>query len=322
MFGIRPLRQLLLATTLVVASSSWAAYPEKPVRLVIPYPPGGTVDAMMRSLQDQFQRITGQPLVIDNKGGAAGVTGMQEVARAAPDGYTIGFTNSGLVIAPLLQTGVVLDSARDFAPITMVANGTLMMFAHPRVPGNDVGGLVSYAKSRPDGLNYSSTGQGGAGHLAAELLSRASGAKLVHIPYRGNAPAMLAVMQGEVDFVISTMSDTAIQSVQARKLKLLGVTTKNAFPLMPDVPPIAATYPGFDVEIWVALVAPRGTPPQVIATLNKAFNEILAAPEMRKRYEGYGFIPSPSTPELVSEKIQHELKTWLPLIKEKNIKAE
>ncbi len=322
MLGFTSLRRLVLATTLLASASCWAAFPEKPVRLIIPYPPGGTVDVMMRALQDRFQRITGQPLVIDNKGGAAGVVGMQEVARAAPDGYTIGFTNSGLVIAPLLQTGSGLDSSRDFAPITMAATGTLMLFANPRVPGNDVGSLIRYAQTRPDGLNFSSTGQGGAGHLASELLARASGAKFVHIPYRGNAPAMLAVLQGDVDFVISTMNDTAMQSVRTQKMKLLGVTTKEPFPLMPDVPPIATSFPGYEVAIWVALVAPRGTPPEVIATLNRAFTEALSDPETRKRYEVYGFIAGSSTPAVVSEKIQHELKTWLPVIREKNIKVE
>ena len=211
----------LAALSLCASLAAQAAFPEKPVKVIVPYPAGGTIDAIMRgSTQDRFQQLLGQPLIVENKPGAAGVTGMQEVARAAPDGYTIGQANSGMVVTPLIQPGVGgFDLERDYTPLTMLSVGPLVLFTHPRVPGNDVAAFLAYAKSKAaDGLNYSSTGLGGAGHLAAELLSQMTGAKFVHIPYKGNAPAMLAVIAGEVDFLISTVSDTALQSVQGKKL--------------------------------------------------------------------------------------------------------
>lgn len=324
--SIHSIRTLCSAVVLMLAlpfaSPVTAAFPEKPVRLIVPYPAGGTIDAIMRAIQEKVQQNLGRPLIIENKPGAAGITGMQEVARAAPDGYTIGQVNSGMVITPVIQPSVgSFDMARDFAPITMLSNGPLVLFTHPRVPGNDVASFLAFAKSRPQGLNYSSTGMGGAGHLSAELISQLTGVKFVHIPYKGNAPAMLAVLQGEVDFLISTVSDTALQNVQAKKLKILGVTTREATPVVPGVPPIGATVPGFEAPIWIALVAPRNTPADVIAVLNKAFTTVLADPETRKRYETLGLVATPSAPGVVTTAIQKELDTWLPIVRSRNIVA-
>jgi len=310
----------LLSLAIALPLSALAAYPEKPVRVIIPYPPGGTIDALMRALQPRFLQMTGQSLVIENKPGAAGISGMQEVARAAPDGYTLGQANSGMVMTPVIQPSVGnFDLGRDMSPVCMLSFGPLVLFTNPRVPGNDVAAFIAYAKTRPDGLNYSSTGLGGAGHLAAELLSQMTGTKLVHIPYKGNAPATLAVLQGEVDFLISTISDAALQNVESKKLKMLGVTTRVATPVVPGVPPLAATVPGFDVPVWVSLMAPRNTPPEVIATLNRVITAALNDPEIRKRYETFGFVANPSAPAAVTEAIQKELTTWMPIVKSRNI---
>ena len=323
----RSLRSLVGVTVaacgLAVSLAAQAAYPDKPVRLVIPYPAGGTQDAMMRALQERFLKVFGQTLVIDNKAGAAGVIGMQDVARSAPDGYTIGLANNGMVITPLVQSSVsAFDLGKDFAPITLVATGPLVMFAHPKVPGNDVKSLVAYAKTQPEGLAYSSTGLGGLGHLTTELLAQKAGIKLTHVPYKGNAPAMLAVLSGEVNFIVSTSSDTAVQNVQAKKLKAMGVTTRNASPVMPGVVPFSSAVPGFDVAVFFGLVAPRGTPPEIIGTLNKAFAGILEDAEVKKRYEAYGLVTTPSTPAAFSDMIQQESAVWLPIVREKNIKVD
>ena len=323
----RSLRSLVGVTVaacgLAVSLAAQAAYPDKPVRLVIPYPAGGTQDAMMRALQERFLKVFGQTLVIDNKAGAAGVIGMQDVARSAPDGYTIGLANNGMVITPLVQSSVsAFDLGKDFAPITLVATGPLVMFAHPKVPGNDVKSLVAYAKTQPEGLAYSSTGLGGLGHLTTELLAQKAGIKLTHVPYKGNAPAMLAVLSGEVNFIVSTSSDTAVQNVQSKKLKAMGVTTRNASPVMPGVVPFSSAVPGFDVAVFFGLVAPRGTPPEIIGTLNKAFAGILEDAEVKKRYEAYGLVTTPSTPAAFSDMIQQESAVWLPIVREKNIKVD
>lgn len=247
---------------------------------------------------------------------------MQEVARSAPDGYTIGQANSGMVVTPLIQPGVgSFDMERDYTPLTMFSVGPLVLFVNARVPANDVAAFIAYAKTKPEGLNYSSTGLGGAGHLSVELLSRLTGTKFLPIPCKGNAPAVVAVIAGEVDFLVSMVSDAALQSVQNKRLKMLGVTTRNATPIVPGVPPIGATVPGFEVPIWVALLGPHGLPAEVVAALNRAFGTILNEPETRRRFEGYGLVPTASTPAAVTEAIQKEMKTWAPVVRERNIRV-
>jgi len=307
----------------VAAASATAAYPEKVVRVIVPYPAGGTQDAMIRAFSERFVKMTGQNLVVENKAGAAGVVGMQEVARSPGDGYTLGLANNGMVITPLINSGVAsFDLGRDLAPVTMVASGPLVMFSHPRVPGNDAVALINHAKAQPNGLTYSSTGPGGLGHLANELLAQRTGAKLNHIPYKGNAPAMLAVLAGEVDFIVSTSSDTAMQNVAVKKMKILAVSTRNPSPLFPGIGTIAAAAPGFDVAVWLALVAPRSTPADLVGYLNRTFTTIINDAETKKRYEPFGLVPGASTPANVTEQIQKELTTWAPIVKERGIKVE
>ena len=313
----------LAAIAFVWATVAGAAFPEKSIRLVIPYPPGGTQDLMIRVLQEPVGKALGQSLVIDNKPGAAGVVGTQEVARAAPDGHTLGLANGGLVITPMVQSGAAsLDLTRDVAPVTLLGSSPLVIFAHPSVAADDVKGFFAWGKAQARGPTYSSSGLGGLGHLAADLMLRSAGVKGLHAPYKGSAPATLAVLSGEVQFTVTTISDTAMQNVEARKLKVLGVTTRKPYAGLPNAGTVATVIPGFDIGVWFGVVAPRATPQEVVQALHRAFAAALAQDEVRKRYATLGLTPEGAGPAEFGEAIARDKATWAPIVKELNIRLD
>jgi len=224
---------------LLAGAASADNYPSRPIRLIVPYPAGGSTDIMARALQEPMARILGQPLVIDNRGGAAGTTGANEAARADADGYTLLFANNGPIsIAPLLQKGGDLDPLKSFAPVSLVSKAPLVLVASEKVPVNDVASLIAYAKAQVKPMLYATAGPGSLGHLSTERLLNQAGLQMVHVPYRGQAPTTLAIFAGEVDILLTTTSDTLNEHIRSGKVKLLGVSSPGTSPVAPGAAPI------------------------------------------------------------------------------------
>ena len=281
-------RRHLLITTLALAASTAAfAQPAKPIRLIVPYAPGGPLDVTARALAEQVKDSLGT-VIVENKPGAGGNIGSDYVAKATPDGSVIGLAAVAThAINPWLFSKMPYDAARDFAPITQMVRvpNVLVMNADTaaRLKINTLADLIAYAKRNPGQLNYGSGGNGSAGHLAGEMFKQGAGVFAVHIPYNGANPAQLALVSGQVDFNIDNLASAAA-NIKAGKLKALAVTTAKRSPMLPGVPAMAETLKGFEVDTWWGLVAPAGTPPDVIAKLNAAFTEALRTPATRERF--------------------------------------
>src|SRR5476649_1025794 len=245
------LRAVLLAVASAAFFSGAAAqgFPSKPIHIVVPYPAGGTTDLMARALQEPMQKTLGQPVIVDNKPGAAGAIGAREVARSTADGYTLLFSNNGpSSTTPLLVKDAGYDGLSDFFPVSLVSTAPLFVVVNAAVPANDLKSLIDYARSQPNGLEYASAGIGSLGHLASELFARMAGIKMIHIPYKGQAPTSNAVMTGEVKVLITTSSSTMNSYITAGKVKLLGVSTPEPSALAPGAPVVGSVLPGYKVE--------------------------------------------------------------------------
>ena len=298
-------------------------FPDKPIKLVVPYAPGGTTDIMARTLQEPLSRILGQPVVVDNKAGAAGAIGTAQVAHAPADGYTLVFGNNGpSAIVPLIQKDVGYDPVKDFAPVSLVSLAPMTLVIHPSVPASTVKELIAYAKAQPNGLEYGSAGAGSFGHLASELFAQQAGIKLVHVPYKGQAPSTMGVLNGEVKMLLTTSSDQQDAAVKAGKLKLLGVSTAKPSPLMPGTPPVGDSLPGFEVNVWFGILAPAGTPASVIDKLNAAIKQVLQEPEIQRKFVGYGCIATPSTPQEFAAMIAAEVPKWKGVVEKAKITVQ
>jgi tripartite-type tricarboxylate transporter receptor subunit TctC len=304
-------------------AAAQAPYPDKPIRLVVPYPPGGTTDIMARTLQEPLSKALGQPVIVDNKSGAAGAIGTKQVAAAAPDGYTLVFGNNGpSAIVPLLQKDVGYDPVKDFAPVSLVSIAPLVLVLHPSVPAGNVKELIAWAKTQPGGVEYATAGAGSLGHLATELFAKDAGLKLVHVPYKGQAPSTMAVLNGEVRMLMTTSSDTMGSAVKDGKLKLLGVSTAKPSPLMPGAPTIGQSLAGFEVNVWFGILAPAGTPVPVIAKLNAAIRTVLADPEIQRKFMGYGSIATASMPAEFAAMIGAEVPKWKGVVEAAKITTQ
>lgn len=298
-------------------------FPSKPVRIVVPYPAGGTTDLMARALQEPMQKTLGQPVIVDNKPGAAGAIGAREVAKSPADGYTLLFSNNGpSSTTPLLVKDAGYDGLRDFAPVSLVSTAPLFVVVNAAVPANDLRSFIDYARSQPNGLEYASAGIGSLGHLASELFARMAGIKMIHIPYKGQAPTSNAVMTGEVKVLITTSSSAMNGFISAGKLKLLGISTPEPSPLAPGAPVVSSVLPGYKVEIWFGLLAPAGTPADVVAKLNDAVSKAIALPELQQRFTNFGVIATAGTPRRLGDLIADEIPRWTQIVREANIRAE
>ncbi len=306
-----------------VPSMALAQYPDRPVRLIVPYAPGGTTDIMARTLQEPLSKALGQPVIIDNKAGAAGAIGTGQVAHAAPDGYTLVFGNNGpSAIVPLIQTDVGYDPIKNFTPVSLVSQAPLVLVTHASVPAADVKELISFARQQAGGLEYATAGAGSLGHLATELFASAAGIKLVHVPYKGQAPATMAVVGGEVKVLLTTSSDTMAASVKGGKLKLLGVSSAQPSVLVPGAAPIGESLPGFEVNVWFGILAPAGTPAAVIARLNAAIREVVAQADVQQRFITYGCVATASTPAEFAAMIAAEVPKWRSVVDTARIRAQ
>ena len=308
-----------LATPLAALADS---YPERPIKFVVPYPPGGGTDVVARIVQPRLQAVLGQSIVIENKGGAGGSLGTDIVSKAAPDGYTVLFTLSSHTINPAIFPKLPYDTLKDFEPVGTVASLPQLLAANPGVPVRTVADVVAQAKAAPDKFSFASVGNGSPGHLAGELMVIRTGAQMVHIPYRGGGPAVTDVMGGQVP-LLWVSNPAAAQQVKAGKLRALAVSTLKRSPAFPDVPTMQeAGVADFEVDSWYAMLVPAKTPRAVIDKLNKALNTVLAEPAVRNQLLEQGADAVGGTPEALGKVIAAELPKWAKLAKDANIKAD
>ena len=313
---------LSLALASPLAALADAAYPDKPVKFVVPYPPGGGTDVVARIVQQRLQAALGQSIVIENKGGAGGSLGTDIVAKAAPDGYTVLFTLSSHTINPAIFPKLPFDTIKDFEPVGLVASLPQLLAANMAVPVRTVADVVAQAKAAPDKFSFASVGNGSPGHLAGELMVLRTGAPMAHIPYRGGGPAVTDVIGGQVPLLWVSIPAAAAQ-VKAGKLRALAVSTTKRSPAFPEVPTMQeAGVADFEVDSWYAMLVPAKTPRPIIDKLNKALNTVLAEPAIRAQLIEQGADAVGGTPEALAKVIAAEVPKWVKLAKDANIKAD
>jgi tripartite-type tricarboxylate transporter receptor subunit TctC len=308
-----PFSRLLLALLCLLASplTQAQAYPAKPVKIVVPFPPGGPTDVIGRFVAGKLSESFGQQFVVENRAGAGGTIGSETVAQAAADGYTLLYgSTSTLAMAPSLYRKLAYDPRTSFAPISLVSSGPMLIAVNAAVPATSLAQLIAMAKDKPGSLNYGSAGNATPPHLAAELFKRLAGVDLVHVPYKGGGPALQAVTAGEVQVFFEGMV-TLLPQIQAGRLRALAITGATRDPTLPDVPTVAeAGLPAFQVNFWSGLVAPAGTPPEVVASLNAALRQALASNEARATLTRFGLAPSGNTPTEFARFIDAEIARW------------
>ncbi len=312
---------VIIAAASIGAHASDAAYPSKPVTLIVPFGAGGVADSIPRIVGQKLNEMWNVPVIIENRPGASGNLGMAQVARAAPDGYTLGLAPAGnLTVNPLLYTNLTFDTAHAFSPITLLATSPNILVVNPSVPAKDFKSFVEYAKSKPCKLNFASPGAGSGAHLAGELLNQSAGIKTVHIPYNGMAPAVTDVVAGNVEMMFAGVS-TVLPFIRSGKLNALAIAGPKRLPQLPDVPTVSESgYPGFDVTSWYGLVAPAKTPPEVVATLQRDIATVLKDPAVRQKFEDQGVDPANTTTQAFAAMIQTESRKWADIVKTAGIK--
>ncbi len=299
-----------------------AAYPEKPIRVVVPYPPGGGTDVIARIVQDRLRQELGQPLVIENRGGAAGSIGTELVAKADPDGYTVLFTLNSHTINPAIYSKLPFDTAKDFEPVATVASLPQILVAHPDFPAKTVKELVELAKAKPDSISYASVGNGSPGHLAGELFKLRTGTQMTHIPYRGGGPAVIDVMGGQVPLLWVSIP-AAANHVKQGKLRALAVSTLKRSKAFPDVPTVVeAGVPDFEVDSWYAVFVPAKTPKPVIDKWNAAINAAVREPDIQEKLLQQGSEGVGGTPAELGRQVSTELVKWKKLATDAGIKVD
>jgi len=297
-------------------------YPNRPIKLIVPYPPAGGTDIVARVLTEPLSVVLGQPIIIDNRGGAAGNVGTDLAAKAPPDGYTLLFTLSSHTINPKLYDKLPFDVERDFVPISLAAMIPQILVVNPSVPVTNVKELIAYAKANPGKLNYASVGTGSPGHIAGELFKLKTGVDMVHIPYKGGGPAVVDTIGGQVQLLFVSMP-AALQHVKAGKLRALGVTSAARSIAAPDIPTIAESgVADYVVDSWYGVLAPAKTPAAILAKLNGAFVKVLESKEVRDKLLAQGAEAAPSTPADFDKLIKEELQKWEYVIRAANIKPE
>jgi tripartite-type tricarboxylate transporter receptor subunit TctC len=299
------------------------SYPFKPIRFVVPFPPGGTTDIISRLIAQKLTESLGQPVIVENKAGAGGVVGADSVAKAVPDGYTILMGTSGpIAISPSLLKNIPYDPIKDFAPITTVVVVPNMLVVNPSVPANSVQELIALAKARPGRLSFASTGNGATPHLAGELFKLATNTDILHVPYKGSSPAVNDLIGGQTSMMFEQIP-AVLPHVKSGRLRALGVGGARRSPALPDTPTISeAGVPGFDVSSFFGVLAPRATPAPIVSKLNAEIVRILSAPEVREKLTAQGAEPETSTPEQFAARIKAELEKWAEVIRKSGVKAD
>ena len=307
----------VLALSLAAASAHAQVYPDKPVRMIVPFAAGGILDIVARAVGERLNGPLGQPVVVDNRSGAGGAIGAEITARAAPDGYTLLTGHIGThAINPSLYPKLAYDPVRDFAPITLVAMFPLGLFVHPSVPAQSVSELVALARAKPGQLNFASAGSGGPTHMAGEMLKAMARIDIVHVPYKGNAAALNDLLGGRVQMFFSNLL-TAMPHVRSGRLRALAVSTAKRSPQVPELPTMAeAGVPGYEMTNWIGMLAPAATPRAIVLRLNRDIAAILGAPDMKERFRAQGLDLVSSTPEEFAAFIRSELAKWRKVVKE------
>ncbi|MDM0021432.1 Bug family tripartite tricarboxylate transporter substrate binding protein [Variovorax saccharolyticus] len=315
---------LCAAAALCGAAFAQDDYPSRPITLVVPFPAGGVTDVVARELAHRLSASLGQAVVVDNRAGASGNIGTHAVARAAPDGYTLGvLTVSALSIGPHLSRKLPFDPARDFTPITNLVNTPGAVIAAPGTPFNNFPEFVKHAKANPGRVTYASVGPGSIPHLTAEILAKAVKVDMVHVPYKGAAPAMQDLLANHVDLSFETSLATTMTYHASKRIKVLAVTGPNRVPMLPDVPTVAESgYPGFGVQGWFGFFGPRGLPPAIVDKLNKAAVQAFADPALRQRLEQLGMQPETGTPQQFRQFLAQQDKAWAEAVKDLKITLE
>jgi tripartite-type tricarboxylate transporter receptor subunit TctC len=312
-----------VCASFATALPAQAAYPEKPVQIIVPFPPGGAGDVMGRLLARQLEARLGQPVVVDNKPGAGTAIGAQFVANAKPDGYTLLLSsNSTYTLNPAIQPKLSYDPIKAFEPVGMVANMALVVVAHPTVQASSVQQLIAAAKAEPDKYMYGSFGNGTVSHFAGEMFKTASGIKMTHVPYRGSAPAMTDLVGGQIPLAFDSVV-AAVPHIKTGKIKPLAVTTATRSALLPDVPTVAESgYAGYEMSSWIVLVAPRGLPPEVRQKLEQALAAAMGEAELRDKLKGVGFEPAYAPIKDWSGMVGKDITRLRKIAEQSNIKAD
>ena len=323
--GRRFTRFALLAVFLAAFAPTLPAaerYPNKPIRLVLPFPPGGSTDYNARAIQDKLSELLGESLIVDNRSGASGQIGTRIAARSAPDGYTLLLHTVAFVTSPILYPDAGYDPVKDFAPISLLSTVPMTISVHPSVPARSVSDLLALAKSKPGALNFGSAGIGTNSHITGELFNLLGGTSIVAVHYKGGGPALAAAVSGEVQVAFSNVSQT-LRMVEAGRLRPLAVSSLKPSPAFPRLPTIAqAGLPGFEFVAWHLVVAPAGTPAAIVKTLNDKVRATLSDPVILKRFDNGGMDPVPTSPKETAAYLRSEQVKWRRVIKERNIKAQ
>ncbi len=317
-------RRFFFALLLAAAGTdAVAAYPDKPIRLIIPFPPGGSADFMARGLAQRLGAELGQTVVMDNRGGAGGTLAAEAVAAARPDGYTLIFATMGtLAINPALYPKLRYDPVKDFAPVALTHITPRVLVVHASVAAKSVTELIALARTRPGKLTYGSAGSGSSSHLSGALFASMAGVEFLHVPYKGSAPLLTDLIAGRIDMTFDSFS-VYEEHIKAGRLRALGVTSKNRLTALPDVPPIAeAGVPGFDVSNWLGVLAPAGTPKEVIAILHAALARAMATPSLRQQLAAVGIEPLLGSPDEFAALLRSELVKWAQIVKRSGATAD
>jgi tripartite-type tricarboxylate transporter receptor subunit TctC len=319
------MKRVLACIALAVAMLAQTAYaqtpgwPARPVRIIVPFTPGGTTDRIARLYAAHLSKTLGQQFIVDNRAGASGTIGSELIARAQPDGHTLGIVPSSFAINAVLYK-LPYHPVTGIAPVGMIVNGSLILTVHPSVPAAGLKEFVALARAKPDYLRYGSTGAGTNLHLAGALFEQMGKLRMVHVPYKGQGPAVLDLVAGEIHLMFSG-AGTMMPHIKAGKLRGLAQTMEKRSTLLPDLPAVAEMFPGYSADFWTAVLAPRGTPREIVARLNQEIGRFLS-PDMRARLSSDGIQPAHTTPEELGRIIEREIATWGKVVKAANIKAD
>jgi len=319
-------RRTLVTTTLascamLLAGAARAAYPERPIRLIVPFPPGGAVDPVARVIAQALGERLGQPVVSLNRGGGGGSIAMDEAAKAAPDGYTVVLDHSGMAYMPGLYRNLPFDPVKDFAPIIAAVAGFYVLAVNPALPVKSVAELIAYAKANPGKLTYGSAGIGSTLHLAGEMFKREAGIDMLHVPYRGGGPAIKDLMSGQIQLMFAP-AVAMLPLATGGKVRVLAQTPAKRSALAPDIPSVAETLPGFDIVGWYGLAAPSATPRAEIDRINSELNQALKTPALIEQLRKLSYEPIGGTPEEAAARIKADVARWTKIIRDAGIQPQ
>ncbi len=322
---IRSLVRLVAALALLsglAAAAHAQAWPTKPIRYIVPFPPGGATDILARSIAEKLGPALGQPVIVENRAGAAGNVGTELAAKAAPDGYTILMVTVAQSISETLYAKLAYNLMRDLTPVILVARVPNVMVVHPSVPARSVKEFIDYAKANPGKINFASSGSGTSIHMSGELFKLLTGVDIVHVPYKGSALALTDLIGGQVSVMFDNLPPS-MPHIRGGKLRALAITTTTRYPTLPDLPTmVEAGVPGYESSSWFGIMAPTGTPKDIVARLNAEVRKIMALPEVRERFDQQGAIASPGSPEDFDAFIRAEIAKWGKVVKASGAKVD